>query len=69
MKIKVSVKTNSKVQSVTKINEAEYKISLTKSPIENKANKELINLLKRYFKKNIKIVKGKNSTTKLIEVI
>ncbi len=67
MIIKVKVKPNSKKQEIRKINEEKYEVNL-KSPAEkNKANIELIKLLKKHFKKKIKIKSGLTSKNKVIE--
>jgi len=68
MKIEVTIKPNSPKQELIKVSEREYKIHLRKQPIENKANLELIKLLKKHFKKEVKILSGKTSKKKLIEL-
>jgi uncharacterized protein len=68
MKIRIKVKPNSKEQVIEKISENFYKINLKSAPTENKANIELIKLLKNYFKKSIKIKSGFNSRNKIIEI-
>ncbi len=67
MKIKVSVKTNSNENKVI-IQEEGLKVFLKKMPIDNKANEELVRTLKKYYKKNVKIIKGFKSKNKIIEV-
>lgn len=69
MKIKVFVKTNSKKQKIQKTGEDTYNIYLKSLPIENKANIELIKLLKKQFKKEVKIISGKTNNKKIIEVL
>ncbi|MEA3248302.1 MAG: DUF167 domain-containing protein [Nanoarchaeota archaeon] len=69
MRINIKVQPNSGRQVIQKISEEEYKVFLKKSPEDNKANKELIKLLKKHFKKEIKIIKGFTSKRKTIEVI
>ena len=69
--IKVKVKPGSKKQEIVKVNEKEYVVSLKSKAENNKANIELLKLLKRYFKvevENIKIIKGKTSRNKIIEI-
>lgn len=68
MLIKVKVKPNSKKQEIVKISKEEYLIYLKKPAQDNKANEELIKLLKKELKKPARIVKGLTSRTKLIEV-
>lgn len=72
IKIKVKVYPNTKVQKVSFITEANiYKVHLHSQPIKGKANKELIQLLSNYFKKNssnINIISGTNSDLKTIVI-
>jgi hypothetical protein len=68
MKVNISVKTNSKENKVEKMDNSKYKVFLKSLPIENKANKELIKTLKKYFKSDVKILKGLTSKNKLVEI-
>ncbi len=68
MVIKVKVKPNSKNQGIEKKN-GFYIIKLKSSPENNKANLELLKLLKKYFKKEIKIKSGFVSKNKIIEIL
>lgn len=71
MILKIKVKPNSGEQELVKISDDEYVISLKKPAENNKANIELLKLLKRYFKArvgDIKIIKGIKSKNKIIEV-
>lgn len=68
MIINVKVKTNSGKQEIVNSNDNNYIVYLKSLPIENKANIELVKLLKKYFKKDIKILKGKSSRNKVIDV-
>ena len=65
--IKVKVKPNSKEEKITKTPEG-YVVNVKESPEKNKANKALIKLLSKYFKKRIKIKSGFNSREKMIEM-
>ena len=66
-KIKVKVKPNSGRQEIIKEGKS-YNVYL-KSPAENnKANIELIKMLTRHFKKEIKIKSGFSSREKTVEV-
>jgi len=78
MIIKVKIKPNSGKQEVVNVEgvDNEY-IVYVKSPAEdNKANLELLKLLRKYLKnkkekydvENIKIIKGKTSRNKMVEV-
>jgi len=68
MIIKVKAKPNSKEQEIIKISENEYKIALREKAEDNKANIELLKLLKRYFGKEVRIVKGLKSKNKIVEI-
>jgi len=71
MILKVKIKPNSKKQEIEKISETEYKINLKSFPENNKANIELLKLLKKYFKgkyQNINIIKGLKSKDKIVEI-
>ncbi len=70
MRITVKVRTNKSHQKVAFNKELGlYEIDLKSNPVKGKANKELISLLKEHFKKkDIRIVSGKLSKTKIIEI-
>ncbi|MBD3252776.1 hypothetical protein GF386_03535 [Candidatus Pacearchaeota archaeon] len=73
MKINARVIPGSGRQEIVKINNDFYKIYLKKTPEDNKANFELLKLLKNYFKnsydfENIKIIKGRFSRNKIVEI-
>jgi len=68
-KIVVEVKPNSREVKVEKITDSVYKVRLTATPIDGKANKQLINILADYFnisKSKITIKAGKTAKTKLL---
>ena len=70
MKITVQIKPNSKNSKVEEKNGL-YVVRVKASPIENKANLELINILSEYFKiskQNIKIISGLTSKKKTISI-
>ena len=78
MKIKVKVRANSEEQSVEKISpklfseegfEGMYYVKVKASPEGNKANIELLKLLRKYFDKSVKIKSGFTSKLKIVEVI
>jgi len=68
MRLNIKVQPSSGRQEIKKISQNEYKVFLKKSPEDNKANKELTKLLKKYFKKDIKIIKGFTSKQKVVEI-
>lgn len=62
---------SSKNQIVGKMGDGKIKIKLTAPPVEGKANHSLIEVLSDHFKvsKNkIKIVRGRTTTTKVVEI-
>jgi len=68
MKIKIKIHSNSSQEKIEKISENEFEVWIREKPIQGKANEELVRLLKKYFRKPVKIVFGFNSKIKLIEV-
>ena len=68
MKIEVKVKPHSGKQEIEKISDSKYLAHLKAQLENNKANIELIKLLKKHFKKPAKIVRGKTSRRKVIEI-
>ena len=69
MIIKVKVRPNSGEQKIEKISDSEFIVRLKMIAEDNKANIELMKLMKKYFGKHIKIIKGLKSSMKIIEVI
>lgn len=69
MNIKIKVHTNSKKEKIVKISEKEYGIWIKEKPIDNKANKYLEKFLKKYFKQEVRIVKGFKSRNKVVELM
>ena len=68
MKIKVKIHAGSSQEKIERISNGRYEVWIKKKPIEGKANAELIKILKKYFKKEVKIVSGLTSREKIIEV-
>lgn len=70
--IYLQVKTNKKKFLIENIEDNKYIIHINSIPINNKANKEIINELSKYFKVNknqIIIIKGLKSNNKIIKII
>ena len=67
MKIKIKVKPNSGKQEIVRTDEG-YLVKLKSVSEDNKANVELMKLLKKYFKKEVRIKTGFTSRNKIIEV-
>jgi len=72
MKIFVTVKTNSRDNSITQINDGHFEVRLKEVARENRANVALVRLLAEYFKmpkSSLKIIKGQKAKTKTIEIV
>ena len=70
MKIKVKVKPSASEDSVEKISDEEYIVSLKARAEDGKGNVALVKLLKRYFKdKEVRISSGFASRKKIVEVL
>lgn len=68
MIIKIKIKPQSKEERIDKISESEYFACLKERAEKGKANIALLKLLRKEFGKNAKIVKGKSSRNKIVEV-
>ncbi len=68
MKIEVNVKTNCKDNKIEIISENKLKVFLKNLPIDNKANKELIKILKKYYKCDVDLLRGFSSKKKIVEI-
>jgi len=69
--IQVKVIPNAKKNEILEHNQG-LKVRITAPPVEGKANKLLVKLLADYFscrKSEIKIIKGKKTKTKIIQVV
>ena len=67
MIIKIKARPNSKKQEIKEENGI-YIVKLKSSPENNKANIELIKLLKKYFNKSLKIKSGFKGRNKTVEI-
>ena len=68
MKINIKIHPNSSKIDVKMIEKDHYEVWLKEKPQDNKANLELVKLLKKHFKKPVKIKSGFTSRKKIIEV-
>lgn len=68
MIIKVKVKAGSSKQEIENFGNNNYLIYLKEPSENNRANIELLKLLKRYFGKDVKLVKGLKSKNKIVEI-
>lgn len=70
MKIKIKAKTNAKKEEVIDRGNY-YEVSVTKTPVDGKANERIIKLLSKHFdiaQSLISIVSGKKSKEKIFEI-
>ena len=67
MKIQIKVKPSSSKSEIMKGSEG-YVAYLKSSPLDNKANIELLKLSKKFFNADVKIKSGFTSKNKVIEV-
>jgi len=67
MKIKVKVHANSSKEEIKRVDNI-YEIWVKEKPMQGKVNAKLIKILKKYFKKNIRIKSGFTSRNKIIEL-
>ena len=59
--LKVKVIPNQRENEVKQLSDGSYEVKLKSSPEKNKANKELIKILTKYFGKKIRICSGLKS--------
>lgn len=67
LKISVKVHANSSQEKIKEISNG-LEVWLKQKAIDGKANQGLIKLLKKHYKKNIKIISGLRGKNKIIEV-
>lgn len=68
MKLKIKLHPNSSQEKIEKISEYKYEIWIKDKPINNRANFELIKVLKKYFKRKVNIISGFSSRDKIVEI-
>ena len=68
MRLKIKLHPASSQEKIKKISEEEYEVWIKEKPIDGKANEELIKVLKKHFKKPVKIVSCFKSRNKIIEI-
>jgi len=70
MRIKIKLHPNSSQEKIEEIEkDKEYEVWIKEKPIDGKANEELIKILKKHFKKSVRIVHGLKSRDKVIEFV
>jgi len=68
MKIKIKLHPSSSKEEIKKISDGNFEVWIKEKPIDNKANMELIKILKKYFGKSVKIKSGFTSRNKIVEI-
>ena len=71
MKLFVKAKPGARENSIKKISETEYEVSVKEPPIQGRANAAIIELLSDYFKvpkSEVKIISGFAARKKIIEI-
>lgn len=68
MKVFVKAHPGSSKEEIKKLQEGKYEVWLKEKPENNKANKALEKIMKRYFGKPVKIKSGLNSKNKTLEI-
>ncbi len=66
--IRIKVHPNSSKEEIKKISDGNFEVWIKEKAEKNKANIELIKILKKYFKKSVKIKSGFSSREKIIDV-
>ncbi|TSC89275.1 MAG: hypothetical protein G01um10143_656 [Parcubacteria group bacterium Gr01-1014_3] len=72
MKIFIQVKANAHEQSVEKLDEINYRVSVKEPPVQGKANGAVISAIAKYFKVPagaVRIVAGHTSKKKIVEIL
>ncbi len=68
MKIKIKLHSGSSQEKIIKISGNSYEVWLKEKPIDNKANKSLEKLMKKYLNRIVYVISGFTSRNKIIEV-
>ncbi|RJQ31537.1 DUF167 domain-containing protein [Candidatus Parcubacteria bacterium] len=71
MRISVKAKTNAKKESVEKVSEQEFVVSVKEPPIEGRANWAICRALAEHFgisPSRVNIISGQSSKNKIIEI-
>lgn len=72
MKITVKVYPKSKIESIEKISEREFKVRFNVPPEHGRANKKLVEILAEYFEVSLSeicIISGTRSKKKIVEIV
>jgi uncharacterized protein len=68
--VKIKLHPSSSQEKIAEVEkDKEYEVWIKEKPIDGKANKELVKILKKYFKKDVSIIHGLKSRDKVVEII
>jgi uncharacterized protein len=68
--LKIKLHPNSSQEKIKEVVKGkEYEVWIKAKPIEGKANEELVKVLKKYFKKQVRVVHGLKSREKVVELL
>ncbi len=69
MKFLIKIHPNSSQEKILEIEKNKsYEVWIKEKPVDGKANEKLLKLLKKHFKKEIKLISGFNSRMKIVEI-
>ena len=68
MNLKIKLHPNSSQEKIKMLKDNEYEVWIKGKPLDNKANLELVKILKKHFKKDVKIKSGFTSRNKIVEM-
>lgn len=69
MKISIKIHPNSSQEKIQEIEkDKSYEVWIREKPVDNKANIQLLKILKKHFKKEVQIVSGFSSRNKIVEI-
>ena len=66
--MRIRVHANSSKEEIKKIDKDNYEVWVKEKPIQRRVNNKLLKILKKYFKKSVKIKSGFTSRNKIIEL-
>ncbi len=69
MRITVEVKAGQRIDNVELIDEGHYLVCVREQRQKGKANQAVLKLLKKRFGKQVRLVSGATSTTKIVELL
>ncbi len=68
LRVRIEVKTEAREEKIEKIDESHYLVWVKAPRIKGKANEAILKLLKHFFKRQVRLVSGATSTTKIVDV-